>query len=101
VLFTEARSFIRSLDCIIEDRELQQLKLALVLNPELGVVIPGSGLRKMRWAAKGRGKRGGARVIYYLYKSREKIYLLMAYAKNEREDLTPRQLRDLRQLVED
>jgi hypothetical protein len=72
----------------------------LVLRPEQGAVIPGSGgLRKLRWAAVGRGKRGGLRVIYYWVPDEEVFYMLYAYAKNEQGDLTPAQVRILVRLV--
>ena len=59
----------------------------------------GGGLRKVRWSSTGRGKRGGIRVIYYLDKPRETIYMLFAYPKSRQDDLTPAQLKVLRQLV--
>jgi len=64
-------------------------------------VIPrGGGLRKMRWALAGRGKSGGARVIYHWFVAEAVIYLLLIYSKNEQEDLTPDQLKLLRRTVE-
>jgi hypothetical protein len=73
-----------------------------MLRPDAGVIIPGSGgLRKLRWRLEGRGKRGGARVIYYWMKGENVIYLVFGYAKSKQEDLTREQLRILRQLVED
>jgi mRNA-degrading endonuclease RelE of RelBE toxin-antitoxin system len=63
-------------------------------------VIRGSaGLRKLRWGATGRGKRGGLRVIYYWAPDDDVIYLLYLYAKNEQGDLTPAQIRILGRLV--
>jgi hypothetical protein len=65
-------------------------------------VIPGSGgLRKLRVALPGRGKRGGARLIYYWDKPRHQLYLLFLYPKNERTDLTRAQIKVLRDLVGD
>jgi hypothetical protein len=76
--------------------------MALVLHPDLGSVIPGSGgLRKLRWAIRGRGKRGGVRVIYYWAVVHDKILMLFMYAKNEQDDLTPDQLKVLRTIVEE
>lgn len=54
----------------------------------------------MRWAGSGRGKRGGVRVIYFAVTSRSVIFLLLLYAKNEQEDLTPEQARLLRAVVD-
>ncbi|MFZ5949286.1 MAG: type II toxin-antitoxin system RelE/ParE family toxin [Candidatus Rifleibacteriota bacterium] len=59
------------------------------------------GLRKLRWSASGRGKRGGSRVIYYWDKDQEIIYMLYAYAKSRQEDLTRDQLKVLSKLVEE
>jgi hypothetical protein len=77
------------------------LQLALVLRPEAGAVLRGSGgLRKIRRSVPGRGKRGGVRVIYYWAKDEDLFYMLLAYAKNRQEDLTPRQLKLLRALAQ-
>ena len=77
------------------------LQLELVRDPEAGHVIPGTGgLRKLRWAASGRGKRGGARIIYFWHPKSQHALMLFAYPKNERSDLTPAQRRTLRKLVE-
>ncbi|HYA81167.1 MAG TPA: type II toxin-antitoxin system RelE/ParE family toxin [Methylocystis sp.] len=73
----------------------------LAASPEVGDLIPGTGgLRKVRVPLAGRGKRGGARVIYYLYDQTLPIYLLLAYAKNERDNLSAEQKTVLRRLVE-
>ena len=73
----------------------------LRINPDAGDVIRGGGgLRKIRWSAQGRGKRGGIRIIYYLLEE-DQIYLLFAYPKNKQEDLTNDQLRVLRTLVKE
>jgi hypothetical protein len=71
------------------------------MNPALGVVIPGTGgLRKLRWRAEGRGKRGGHRIIYYWAGEASVILMLFLFPKNAQADLTPDQKRKLRQLVE-
>jgi hypothetical protein len=81
---------------------LRALQNHLLANPDAGDVIRGSaGLRKLRWMASGRGKRGGARVIYYHYVNAERIYLIYAHTKNEQEDLTREQLKQLAQLIKD
>jgi len=68
--------------------------------PGSGEIIQGSGgIRKIRWGASGRGKRGGARIIYFWATRRSKIFMLFAYAKNERDDLTKDQLSMLRKAV--
>lgn len=72
----------------------------LTAQPNAGDVIPGArGLRKLRCPAKGRGKRGGARIIYYHLNTQHIILLIFTYAKNEQEDLTPKQLKLLSTLI--
>lgn len=98
--FIETPVFTASLRRLLPDEQYRALQLALVLRPEQGAVIPGSGgLRKLRWSAEGRGKRGGLRVIYYLVTAADLCYMLYMYAKNEQGDLTPRQVRTLARLV--
>lgn len=85
----------------MDDVDDAAFQCALAERPDMGACIPGSGrLRKVRIAAKGHGKRGGARVIYYWAVFEHRIYMLLAYAKNERENLTQEQIRSLRRLVE-
>ena len=87
---------------LLDDDDLARVQRLLLTRPDAGKVIPKSaGLRKLRVAAKGHGKRGGARIIYYWVASRDRILLLDIYAKNEREDLTAAQLKQLRWLIED
>jgi hypothetical protein len=82
------------------DEEYRALQLALLLRPEWGAVIGETrGLRKLRWAPAGRGKRGGVRVIYYWEPGRGTFYMLYLYRKNEQGDLTSAQERALARLV--
>ncbi|MBX3132778.1 MAG: type II toxin-antitoxin system RelE/ParE family toxin [Gemmatimonadaceae bacterium] len=93
----ETAAFSRRAHDLLSDEEFRLLESALVRRPLAGVLIPGThGLRKLRWALSGRGKRGGARVIYYVRTDAGRLYLLYIYAKNEREDLTLAELRDIR-----
>lgn len=102
MVIVETSIFTRQVEALLSDDEYRQLQMALVLHPELGTVIPGSGgLRKTRWAIEGRGKRGGVRVIYYWIVIEDKILMLFIYAKNDQEDLTPEQLKILRKIVEE
>ena len=72
----------------------------MLADPEAGDVIPGGGgLRKLRVALPGRGKRGGAWVIYYWWAWREHCYLFYAYAKNEQSDLARDQLKQLARIM--
>ena len=100
-VFFETSVFTRRVTELLSDDEYAELQGVLVANPNAGDVIPGSGgLRKMRWAIQGRGKRGGARVIYYHLISRDQFYMLLIYGKNEQDDLSPEQLRMLKKTVE-
>ena len=84
----------------VETRD--SVQAALVNRPTLGSVIEGSGgLRKLRWGLPGKGKRGGVRIIYYWAARQERLLMLFVYAKTERDDLTPAQLRILRKIVEE
>ena len=101
VHFFESPVFTGQITALLDDGDYRQLQVTLALKPEAGALIRGSGgLRKIRWAVRGRGKSGGIRVIYYLVDDGE-IYFLLAYAKNEQEDLDSRQLRILRNLVKE
>ncbi len=85
-----------------DDEEFRRLQGALIQSPKSGDVIRGSGgLRKLRWLARGRGKRAGARVIHYFQDVDDRIYLIYGYAKCEREDLTPDQVRTLAKLMKE
>lgn len=98
--FIESPVFSVQIDDLLSSEELRQLQLFLLERPDRGDVIRGSGgLRKLRWAGSGRGKRGGLRVIYYLWHE-DTAFMLMAYAKNKQEDLKPMQLRLLKGLIE-
>lgn len=75
--------------------------MALAARPDAGKLIPHSGgLRKLRWAGSGRGKRGGLRVIYYWWVSESLISLLALYAKSRKDDLSAAELKQLRQIIE-
>lgn len=79
---------------------IEALAVYLINHPDAGDVIPGSGgVRKLRWAAKGKGKRGGARIIYLYVVIAARIYLIRCYAKNVKTDLTADEKKDLRQIA--
>jgi mRNA-degrading endonuclease RelE of RelBE toxin-antitoxin system len=101
VRFVETTIFTRRITDLLSDGQYAELQKQLVENPKAGPVIPGTGgLRKLRWSGSGRGKRGGVRVIYYWYNRSEEFFMLLAFAKNEQEDLTAEQKRILRAVVD-
>jgi hypothetical protein len=91
VQFVEAPAFSRYRDQYLDDDGIRELQQSLATNPEAGVLIPGAGgIRKLRWkdSRRGKGKRGGLRVIYYWFLSDEEIWLLTLFDKDEAADLT-------------
>jgi Protein of unknown function (DUF1044). len=101
MIFIETSVFTRQITALVDDDDYADFQRELADDPEAGDVIPGTGgLRKIRMAAKGHGKRGGARVIYYYFTSAAQIALLLAYAKNEADDLTASQKKGLKQMIE-
>jgi len=102
MIFVELTPFVRFREEHWSDEDLRALQQFLLISPDAGDVIRGThGLRKLRWSVPGRGKRGGARVIYYWQVRGSRIYLIYAYLKNESDDLTPQQLRMLAELMKD
>ena len=98
--FVETPVFTAAITRMIDDEAYRGLQIALMLRPEQGPLIPGSGgLRKVRWAGRGAGKRGGLRIIYYWSPTEAAFYMLHAYAKAEQGDLTAAQTRVLGRLV--
>jgi hypothetical protein len=84
------------------DEDLRALQSFLLASPDSGALIRGgAGLRKLRWSVQGRGKRGGARVIYYWDEPEQHIYLNYGYVKSKRADLTPQQVKVLAALMKD
>lgn len=100
--FIETKLFTKLIYGYLIDDEFSDLQIVLACSPEIGDIIRNTGgLRKVRWKAKGKGKRGGVRIIYYWYKSANKIFLLTIFAKNEVSDLSARERKVLKQLVEE
>jgi mRNA-degrading endonuclease RelE of RelBE toxin-antitoxin system len=102
MVIVETHIFTKQLHSTLSDDEYRLFQQDLLARPEAGKVIPGSGgLRKLRWAAAGRGKRGGLRLIYYWFTARGTILLLFIYPKNVQDNLTPDQLKQLKKVVEE
>ncbi len=97
--FKEIAGFSNWVGEFLTDAQLQGLESELIEQPEKGDLIKGTGgARKIRVAAKGKGKRGGARVIYY-FQVAHTIHLLAIYPKNEQTDLSPREKKMIAELV--
>ena len=99
MVLVETFVFTRLIRELLSDEMYRRLQAHLVINPEAGDVIPSSGgLRKLRWRAEGKGKRGGLRVIYYRIDA-GRLYLLYVYRKTDRTDLTSAQIRELHRFI--
>ncbi|MFZ0759716.1 MAG: hypothetical protein WAM69_07195 [Candidatus Sulfotelmatobacter sp.] len=101
--FIEAPAFTRHLPDYLNDDGYRGLQAKLAANPDLGDLMPGTGgFRKLRWAdaRRGKGRRGGLRVIYFHFKSDCQIWLVTLYNKNEASDLTAGEKKALRAAIE-
>ena len=97
--FIETPTFTRQIQAIATDDELKELQRTLIAQPDKGDLIQGTGgLRKIRIALGNQGKSGGARVIYFLATA-EKIYLILAYPKSVKDNLTPAEKAALKTLT--
>ncbi|MGB0835901.1 MAG: type II toxin-antitoxin system RelE/ParE family toxin [Psychrobium sp.] len=100
-VFIESSIFEQHRANYLSDEEFRLFQADLMASPKQGDVIQGTGgLRKVRVASKGKGKRGGARVIYYFLDDKRRFYLLTIYGKNEMSDLTPAQKKQLKVFME-
>jgi len=96
MLFVETPVFTRLVTEALNDAEYAAFQQSLADRPDAGSVVEGgAGIRKVRWAMHGTGKRGGLRVIYYWRTAEDQIYLLYLFSKNARSDLTQAQIRQL------
>lgn len=101
-VFVELPSFRNDWKALgLTDIDLRRLQEELLANPKGGSAMQGTGgIRKMRFAFENRGKSGSVRVIYVDFEIHEKIYLLTAYPKSEKENLTKAERNELKKLVE-
>lgn len=99
--FINTPSFSRAADALLDADDIRMLQLILNENPRAGDLVQGTGgVRKLRVAASGRGKRGGGRVLYLYVEVRLRVYFLAVFAKNDQPDFTPVYYRALKALVQ-
>lgn len=101
--FIEAGAFSRYLREYLDEDGYRDLQSRLAAAPESGDLIPGTGgFRKVRWADKrrGKGRRGGLRVIYYYFEEEQQIWLMTLYGKDEAADLTAMEKKTLRAAID-
>jgi len=98
--FVETSIFNQFVKRELGEEALRALQSELVVHPEMGAVMSGSGgARKMRWGGKGSGKSGGYRIIYYFALTDQRCYLLLGFKKGEQDNLSPAQLNTLREYI--
>ena len=101
MVFVETHAFTVRIRKLLPDDSYRLLQTALAGAPDLGVVVPGTGgIRKIRWAGSGRGKRGGIRVLYFCHRTSHITLFLFAFAKAELDDLSESQKAALRRIIE-
>ena len=102
MVFVETSFFSKALPEHLSDEEYRGLQSYLMERPDAGAIIQRSGgIRKVRWAARGKGKSGGVRVIYYWIKDDDQIILLTLYGKSAKENLSTAELKQIVKLIED
>ncbi len=100
VTVVETPTFLAATRKLMDEDERAALVDFLAVHPQAGDLIQGAGgVRKLRWALEGRGKRGGARVIYFYHSEHLPLFLITAYAKNVRADLSQSERNEFRQLA--
>jgi hypothetical protein len=102
ITVAETVPFRRKAEALLSPAEREDLIDYLAEHPTAGVLIQGTGgIRKLRWGAEGRGKRGGTRVIYFVGGEDMPLYLLALFVKNEKADLSMAERQELRSFVDD
>jgi len=102
MVIIETTVFTRQVERLLTDEEYRQFQADIIDRPGHGSVIPRSGgLRKIRWGYRGKGKRGGVRVIYYWVVDRDRVLMLYMYPKNVQDNLSPSHLNALAKMVKE
>lgn len=101
MIFIETPVFTKRVKALLDDAEYALFQSTLIENPKAGAVIEGTGgIRKVRVAAKGHGRRGGARVVYFHFESAHRIAMLMIYPKSQKDALTAREKKILKAIID-
>ena len=102
MIFIESKIFEKLREKYFDDTSYKEFQNFLLEQPDVGDTIQGTGgLKKVRWSAKGKGKRGGIRTIYLYLVDKSHIHLLTVYAKNEMSDLTSHEKKILKSIAEE
>jgi len=100
--FVETPFFTKALTHYLSDDEYAEIQGFLTQHPEAGDIVRGSGgVRKLRWGIRGRGKRGGLRVIYYLHRANNEIWMITLYGKSVQENIPAHMLKRMKEALED
>ena len=102
ITIVELPEYIKRVEKLLDENERDDLLYYLSNNPKAGTLIRGSGgIRKLRWASKGKGKSGGVRVIYLSYNETVPLFLLTIFGKNEKANLSKAETNELAKLVKE
>lgn len=102
MVIIETPTFTKLITDLLNDDDYRVLQHTLAANPEAGdIVTGGGGIRKIRFALPGKGKRGGVRIIYYWQKSKDRIFMLIVYIKSKKSNLTTEQTTILKRLAKE
>lgn len=100
ITIVELPEYMRKIEKLLEKEERDSVIRYLALNPSAGALITGTGgIRKIRWARKGMGKSGGARIIYFFHNENLPLFLITAFGKNEKANLTKSERNELAKLT--
>ena len=100
ITVVETPEFVSRVDKLMTMEDAEKLIAYLARNPTAGDLVPGAGgIRKLRWKLQGRGKRGGARVIYFFHSTDIPLFALTVFAKSERVDLSQEERNSFRRLT--
>lgn len=102
ITIVELPEYIKRAEKLLSKNERDDLLYYLSCNPKAGTLLQGSGgIRKLRWSSKGKGKSGGARVIYLFYNETIPLFLLTIFGKNEKANLSKAESNELAKLVKE